>query len=76
MEENTVEPRFLDINFVWSQDIISDIILILNYYVILPLDKEEIYMLIKHKRASLMAQGKESAYKAGDASPWDSPWVR
>ena len=76
MEEYTVERRFLDINFVWSQDIISDIILILNYYVILPLDKEEIYMLIKHKRASLMAQGKESAYKAGDASPWVSPWVR
>ena len=49
MEENTVEPKFLGINLVWSQDIFSDIILFLNYYVILCLDKEEIYMLIKHK---------------------------
>ena len=48
MEENTVEPKFLGINLVWSQDIISDIILFLNYYIILCLDKEEIHMLIKH----------------------------
>lgn len=57
MEENAVELRFLDISLVWSQDIISDTILFLNYYIVLPLDKEEIYMLITYKRASLMAQG-------------------
>ena len=52
MEENILEPRFLDIKLVWNQDMISDIVRILNYYITLPLDKEKIYMVIKDKKAN------------------------
>lgn len=52
MEENISEPRFLDIKLMWNQDIISDIVHILNYYIILPFDQEKIYMVIKDKKAN------------------------